>query len=93
MKATVEAKALRTALATISKVQASRSALPVLDMIHAQAREDGLELQGHGPAALGLCAGSSATCARKAGTLIRADGLVALAEHASGGDDRVVWKR
>ena len=83
MKATVEAKALRTALATISKVQASRSILPVLDMIHAQAREDGLELQ-----ATDLQRWSSVRVecdvSEEGRTLIRADGLLALAEHASG---------
>ena len=83
MKATVEAKALRTALATISKVQASRSVLPVLDMIHVAAREDGLELQATDLHRWGSVR-VECDVSEEGRTLIRADGLVALAEHASG---------
>ena len=83
MKATVEAKALRAALATISKVQASRSILPVLDMIHAQARGDGLELQATDLYRWGSVRVECDVC-EEGRTLIRADGLLALAQHASG---------
>ena len=83
MKATVEAKALRAALATISKVQASRSALPVLDMIHVAAREDGLELQATDLQRWSSVRVECDVC-EEGRTLIRADGLLALAEHASG---------
>ncbi len=83
MKATVEAKALRAALATVSKVQASRSILPVLDMIHAQAREDGLELQATDLQRWSSVRVECDVC-EEGRTLIRADGLLALAEHASG---------
>ena len=45
MRAAIRADALRNALAVASKVQASRSVLPVLDMIYITAREDGMEVQ------------------------------------------------
>ena len=83
MKATVEAKALRTALAMVSRVRSTRTVLPVLDMIHVAAREDGLELQATDLQRWGSVR-VECDVSEEGRTLIRPDGLVALAEHASG---------
>ena len=83
MKATVEAKALRTALAMVSRVRSTRTVLPVLDMIRVQATDGGLELQAT-DLLHWISARLPGEVSAEGETLIQPDGLVALAEHASG---------